>query len=372
VIGDANWASEATMVRCGEAHLRALMAALGHGEKEGELALHLYGEMTRHWGQATLAPLKFRSVLTLDHSPLEFSVALSPAGAKLRWVVDCAARDSDPIESREIGVDLCRRLQSFGADLSRVDAVVGALAGAPKRPPMGVGVEPFGGKGPMFKLYFPGGTGAEEEEACLAALEALGLSGAARFVRSMYEGEGARHFLFALDMVPSAEARAKVYVRCANENYLAMARRLARACGEGDDKVAMVEAFGRAMAGLPEGGDFARAAVRLVTTMQFVEGRDTPRSFACNYSVSPVIGSDDGDEPLDDGLVSRRIGDVLAKHDLDAGPYLRAVEAFRRVPLDDEYMMHDYVTLQGRPGASGVSVYLNPRFHAYHLEPDEW
>lgn len=348
------------------------MAALGHGEKEGELALRLYGEMTRHWGQATLAPLKFRSVLTLDHSPLEFSVALSPAGAKLRWVVDCAARDNDPIESREIGVDLCRRLLPFGAELSRVDAAVGALAGVPKQAPIGVGVEPFGGKGPMFKLYFPGGAGVEED-GCLAALEALGLSGAARFVRSMYEVEGARHFLFALDMVPSAEARAKVYVRCAPKNYLAMARRLAQASGEGDDKVAMIEAFGRAMAGLPpEGGDFTRAAVRLVTTMQFVEGRDTPRSFACNYSVSPVIGADDDDVPLDDGLVSQRIGDVLAQHALDAGPYLRAVEAFRRVPLDEEYMMHDYVTLQGRPGASGVSVYLNPRFHAYHLEPDEW
>lgn len=358
------------MARCGEAHLRALLSALGHDE--GELALRVYEEMTRHWGQTPLAPLKFRSVLTLDYSPLEFSVALSPAGAKLRWVVDCVASDGDPIESRAIGVDLCRRLRPFGAELSRLDAVVGALAGAPTKAPLGVGVEPVrAGGAMMFKVYFPGGAGAEEE-ACVAALEALGLRGGARFARAMFEVEGARHFLFALDLVPSAEARAKVYVRCAPAAYRGLLGRLAHACGEGEGKVAAVEAFARAMAGLPPGADFGPAAARLVTTLQFVEGRDAPRSFACNYALSPNIGSGEGAEPLDDGLVSRRIGEVLAQCGLDAGPYLRALEVFRRVPLDEEYMIHDYVTMQGRPGAASVSVYLNPRFHAYHLEPEEW
>jgi hypothetical protein len=364
------WDPDATMAQHGEAHLRALAAALGHDELAG--LLRVYKEMTRHWGQVPLSARAFPSDLTFDASPLEFSVATSGAGARLRWAVDCVAADGNPAESRALGLDLCERLGAFGADRSRLRVACELLAAAPRRAPLMVGVD-LGARGTMFKAYLRGqGAVAEGERACVEALEALGLRAPAQLMREAFEGEGAAFHLFALDLEPSALARVKVYVSCGRANFGGLLAKLVAASGEGEGKLALVRDFVRVLSGRRPGVDVSVEASHLVFTVQFVAGRDAPLGLACNYAHQPVEGLGEGAEALDDGRVSQRVGEAFALAGLSEGPYRRALEAFARVPLGNEYLLHNCVTLQGTPGAAAISVYLNPRFNAYQREPDEW
>ncbi len=364
------WDSRATLASYGELHLRALAAAMGHADVEG--AVRVYREMTRHWGETPLAAKAFRSRLTFDSTPLEFSLAVQRSGPRLRWGVDCTSASGDRAESRAIGLDLCRRLGAFGAELSRFGAVFDLLTWSPARPRasgVGVGVD-FSPKGAAFKAYFAGaGTG---EGACGEALEALGLRAQARFMRELFAAEGARFYLFSLDLVPGDAARVKVYLEGPPESFAGTMRRLVEANGEGPEKLALVEAFVRTLSGIAPGADVSAAAAHLITTVQFVSGHDAPLGLACNYAPQPLAGWGDEVEVTDDGRAAARVREAFAQQGLPAGPYERALAAFARVPLEDEYMIHNCVTLQGKPGETSLAVYLNPRFNAYLLEPDEW
>jgi hypothetical protein len=101
-----------------------------------------------------------------------------------------------------------------------------------------------------------------------------------------------------------------------------------------------------------------------------VGGRDAPGGLAFNYLLHPSLDGGDGDDDegaLDDEGISRRVVAVFERNGLDASAYLRALAAFARVPLRDEYLIHNFAALQGRPGSEGLSVYLNPRFFGYRF-----
>jgi hypothetical protein len=366
------WDPRASMAQHGEAHLRALAGALGVAGLDGPL--RIYHEMTRHWGQTPLAARAFQSPLTFDGSPLEFSVATSRAGARLRWAVDCVAADGDRARGRTLGLELCERLRVFGADPSRLGVVAEVLAPATRPLPPMVGVD-FDARGaPTFKAYLRGGAALEGgARLCLEALEALGLGEPAAFMREVFEIGRVGLYLFALDLRPADEApRVKVYVDSGPAEFSPLMARLAAASGEGEGKLALVRDFVRSLGRLGPAGDPSDRAMHVVTTVQFVAGRAAPAGFACNYTPQTIDSYDPEVEAFDDARLSVRLGEAFALAGLDAAGYRRALAAFARVPLGDEYFIHNCTALQGRPGDATLSVYLNPRFNAYQREPDEW
>jgi hypothetical protein len=239
---------------------------------------------------------------------------------------------------------------------------------------MGVGVD-FGRAGALFKAYFRLRPFADADERCCATLEALGMREQAAFVGDFLRGQNVHCRLFGVDLSPGAAARAKVYFSCAGAALRDTAARLVEACGEGPEKLALFEHFATTLSGF-EPGQIERAAPRLKMAVQLVEGRPRPIDFTPYYwlfsALDDVEDEDEEDDGLDDEAVSRRVVALFARHGLPDAPYRRALEAFARVPLRDEYLIHTYVGFQGQPGKTSISVYLNPRFNAYRLEPEEW
>ncbi|HEU4538583.1 MAG TPA: tryptophan dimethylallyltransferase family protein [Polyangiaceae bacterium] len=369
------WDPDASMARHGEVHARVLAEAVGHADVEG--ALRVYRAMAHDWGETPLADFAFRSKMTQDLTPLEFSVATSRAGARLRWALHCVDRTGrDAGAGRALGVGLCERLTAFGADLGRFRVALEELA--PERAirgvPLMVGVD-FGGRGPTFKAYFRGGAVTDPERRCCAALRALGLGGQAAFLDDVF-GRGPVHcFLVGLDLEPSAGARVKVYLACGPVELERSLARLVEACGEPPAKLAAIEHFADALGGRPGAIRTSLTAINSLITLQFVGGREAPAGLAFNHLLHPSLdgdgaGDDDDDDDggaLDDEAISRRLVEIFARSGLDAGAYLRALAAFARVPLRDEYLIHNFAALQGRPGAESLSVYLNPRFFGYRF-----
>jgi DMATS type aromatic prenyltransferase len=212
--------SNMTFQEFGNGRLQALCKAVGYGPAEIQTVQRFFTVMSSPWGTQRIgtAPA-WRSDITDDNTPFEFSLALEGDRPEVRFLIEAQNNPTTLQSTWEDGLALNERLnQEFGIPLDRFNLVKDLFV--PRNPSARYTLwHAFclkaGGK-PAIKVYLnPAAQGLEKSNAVIKeALERLGFANAWRFISEVAMKRGAKDRLiyFSLDLSAHAAARIKVYI----------------------------------------------------------------------------------------------------------------------------------------------------------------
>ncbi len=207
----------------GNARLRALCQAVGFEDADTQTVQRFFTFMGSPWGEQRIGTIPiWRSDITDDHTPFEFSLALEGTRPEIRFLIEAQGTRANPTtlqSSWHDGLLLNHRLhREFGVPLERFACVQDLFE--PRNPSVRFSLwhafclKP-GGE-PEFKVYLnPHARGPEQAKALVKeALERLGFSRAWRCLSevAMRRGEKDQPVYFSLDLSAHRAARVKLYV----------------------------------------------------------------------------------------------------------------------------------------------------------------
>ena len=357
--------STQTHFQYGAQKLRALCDALGFGEKT-EPTIKLFRSLIYPWGETAIgeAP-RWPSDIGDDHTPFEFSLALSEKQPELRILIEAQGVVPTLQSQREAGRALTERLiRDFGVAVERLRLVEDLFF--PEEPEgifavwHGVSFSPD--KEPEFKIYLNPQAQGEARAAAIMeeALDRLGFRRVWPVIAEIAARRGPEKDefkYFSLDLSGDKAARVKLYVQHhdATVEDLEIALSAASNYVKGD-----VTEFCQAMTG--SNGPFSERSV--ITCFSFVEeDKDCPSVGNFHLPLRAYT--------YNDQLASDRIYRYLAKHILPSSIiYERFLPAFAKRSLKDGKGMHTYVSFRREQGYSRITLYLAPE--AYKIqEPTE-
>jgi Tryptophan dimethylallyltransferase len=333
--------------------LGSLCAAAGFGSEADDI-VRTVADLMRPWGERPLGqPSAWISEISDDHTPVEFSVALSREDAEVRVLFEPQGAEPTLPAYRAAGLAFHERLErEFGADLRRFRLVQDLFLPENMQGRLAVwsSVVFSPGRAPSFKAYFnPQARGRAHAEALVEeALSRLGLAGAWSSLVKTPLRRGPRLDelkYFALDLTSAAHARVKIYVH----HHDATPEDLEFACGAADGYLpGEALEFARAM----RGGDGPMRERSPFTCSSFdgfaAKGDVRPASTTVYIPVCAYAH--------DDAAVRARVHDYLVAKDLGAPLYASIVDGFANRPLEAGVGMHSWVAL--RRSRAGVRVTL--------------
>lgn len=353
-----------SLVEVGSERLEALARGLGFDAPSLQAMKDVFLMLASSWRRlpAGGAP-PWPSDVCDDHSLFELSMALDAEGPQLRVLVEPMDEPHSLRANRSASQRLHEELaRAHGLDLRRLRALEDLLMpeeaqgrfvawqSAAFRP----------GHPVDLKVYFnllvhgPGREARLTEE----ALSRLGFHHAWRTVAGVL---GRRELgldapvYFALDLSPRADARVKLYFR----HLQADAAFVEEMCALGrHHQPGVVRAFCRAMSGGGEGPYLGKGPV---TCFSFTDPEDArPHAVTAYFPVSHYA--------RDDREIRQRLVDYLHEQELPSAPYLGALEACARRPLDAGTGIHTYAAVrwQGKPR---VTVYFSPESYGMMKQP---
>jgi len=307
------------------------------------------------WGGAPIpsAPA-WPSDIGDDHSPYEFSLAMTRSAAELRFLVEAQAASGDFAGTRDASLELNERLAQRGADFRRFNvlrdiflpdvrqarfALWHAVALAPGRLRVKVYLNPqIAGTGDSIRLVREA-LDRLEMRTCWSTV-------ASAIPRRSLRGHGLRYF--AIDLEASTGARVKVYLypRDVTARVLEGVAALRRGYVQGE-----VTEFCQAMTG--SSGPYHAHPVCVYIAFS---GKD-PRPAAVTVQV-PIRYYVSNDR-----VAQGRIRSYLQHHGLDAAAYHRALQAVARRPLSAKSGLHTYVSLRTGLAAPRVTVYFGAELY---------
>ncbi|MEU7005486.1 tryptophan dimethylallyltransferase family protein [Streptomyces sp. NPDC046332] len=306
------------------------------------------------------------SFLSDDHTPVEFSLALTPGAAPtLRVVLEPGCGAPDLARNGHTGLKAVRAMgRRWGFDTGRLDQLEDLFFPSDPQGPFALwcALEMVPGGIPRVKVYLnPAASGQERSAATVR--KALRRLGHRRAFAALPEGD--RHLFFALDLGEWDEPRVKVYL-AHHDMSAAEAARLSRV--DGGPGPAEIASFFRTMAGHdadgtePREGRDPRLDLRPVQSCHaFTEtAADRPSGFTLYIPVRDYARHDG--EALDRALA------VLGRYGIDPAPLLSSLSAVTPRRLRDGVGLVAYVGLAhqvGRP--TRVTTYISSE--AYAVRP---
>lgn len=349
----------------GSERLGAFARGLGFDVASTQQMQEVFHLLAASWrglplGEAPLWP----SDVCDDQSPYELSVALDAEGPQVRMLVEPMDAPHSLAANRAASLRLHEELaRHHGIQLERLRALEGLLLpeDAQGRFVAWHAVGFSQGEAPDFKVYLNlqvQGAG----RAPLLAEEALHRLGFRHAWSTVAEVLGRREVgmdevvYFALDLSAREEPRAKLYFR----HHGATASYLEELCALGrHHQPGAVTGFCRTMAG---GGEGPYGGKGLVSCFSFTDPADArPKAVTAYFPVSH--------HARDDREIRERLTGYLQDQGLPTAPYLGALEACARRPLEAGVGIHTYAALrcQGKPR---VTVYFSPETYGM-LPPRE-
>lgn len=351
----AQLASSAAIVDSLAGRLAALCAALGFHEESITIAVRVFRDVvipaTRlaHFG---VGRRNWASEVSDDHTPIEFSVTLSPASAEVRVLFepqgeagtiashrDAALRAHDDwVERYGIDVGRFRRIQHLFApsDMQGHFALWSAIVFAD-------------GQAPAFKTYFnPQARGIAASPSLVEeGLRRLGLAHAWPRLASIC-ARRAPHLdelkYFALDLTAGEESRVKIYMR----HHDAMPDQLEAVVMEAvDARPSEAAEFAIAM-----GGGWRCFSERAPFTCAAFTGGCGVRPSSVTLYI-PVCAY-----ARDDREVEQRVSAYMVDRGMDDRPYRRVLAAFAKRPLADGVGMQSWIAFRSARGIPRLTVYL--------------
>jgi DMATS type aromatic prenyltransferase len=344
-----------TLITSGRERVTALARALGFDAPSTGAMQDVFLTLASSWRElpAGGAP-PWPSDVCDDHSPFELSIAIDAEGPQLRVLVEpmdaAPSLDSNRAASLRLHEELARhhginveRLRALESLLMPEEAQGRFVAWHSAAFSLGQPVD--------FKVYFnllahgPG-------RAARLTQEALDRIGFHKAWATVAEVLGRREaglddvVYFALDLSSRADARAKLYFR----HLQPTAAYLEEVCAVGrHHQPGVVSEFCRQMAG---GGEGPYGGKGPVTCFSFTDPADArPKAVTAYFPVSHYA--------RDDQEIRQRLSDYLKDQGLATAPYLGALEACARRPLEAGTGIHTYAAVrwQGKPR---VTVYFSP------------
>lgn len=204
----------------GSERLAALCQAVGFDGQDTQTAQRTFEYMCGPWGKQDIEKIPaWRSDLTDDHTPFEFSLALEEGQPEVRFLLEAQGEPTTLRSSWEAALGLNERLhRELGVPLERFEQVRELFEPVDERARFGlwhaVCVAPGGA--PTFKVYLnPFARGPEgAEELVRRAFERLGFSEAWHFLSTvaMRRGSLDQPIYLSLDLSAQRAARIKVYL----------------------------------------------------------------------------------------------------------------------------------------------------------------
>jgi DMATS type aromatic prenyltransferase len=212
--------SSMTFQEFGTGRLQSLCEAVGYGPAEIQTVQRFFTVMSSPWGSQRIgtAPA-WRSDITDDNTPYEFSLALEGDRPEVRFLIEAQNSPTTLQSTWDDGLALNERLnQEFGIPLERFNLVKDLFE--PRNPAARYALwHAFclkaGGK-PAVKVYLnPAAQGPEKSNMVIKeALERLGFANAWRFISEVAMRRGSKDKLiyFSLDLSAARAARIKIYI----------------------------------------------------------------------------------------------------------------------------------------------------------------
>lgn len=333
----------------GAERLRALCDGLGlsaQREREAQKVLSCF--LTR-WGDTTIGRKpRWKSDITDDHSPFEFSLAMDGVEPELRILVEAQAERPGLLASWEAGRALSRELaEEFGMPLDRLSRIEHLFAPTDLNAKFAIwhAVALRADGPPEFKIYLnPQAQGRGCSGNIVArAMALLGFPDAAvpRSGRSLDEIK-----YISLDMSNRPSARIKLYA--------------AHHGATGDDIEAALSPASYYVSG--EAADFCRhmsghdgpySSLPVQTCLAYASNHEAPLMGTVHFPVRSYAPNDE--------IVRDRILEYLGEP--TAHIYSKAIASFANRPLDAGVGMQTYASLRQQKGGSRMTVYLSPELY---------
>ncbi|WP_310418523.1 tryptophan dimethylallyltransferase family protein [Chamaesiphon sp. OTE_8_metabat_110] len=343
-----------TYVECGIEKLTALCNAVGLNAQLDRV-IHVFRALTTSWGDRRIGETTtWRSDVSDDCAPFEFSLALDPQQTELRVLIEAQGSDPTLQSNWQAGLDLNQHLAAnFNVSLDRFEQIADLFA--PTNPEakfsMWHAVCFYPDKEPAFKLYLnpqaqsPSRSAAVIEE----SLVRLGFTHAWPTLAETAAQRGPdkdQFVYFSLDLAAHDRARVKVYLRHqdATPAELESALSAARNYVPGD----AIE-FCQAMA--PGQTSFSKKSA--ITCFSLIAGDDESPSSGTLYI--PV-----SNYAPDDRVVCDRLDLYFIQHSLPVFTYHSAIRSLAIRPLEAGIGMQSYTSFRREKQHQRVAVYLNP------------
>lgn len=337
----------------GSERLRTLCRGLGLNDQREREAQKLLSRFLMRWGDTSIgrAP-RWRSDITDDHSPFEFSIAMDGREPELRILVEAQAQRPGLMANWEAGCALSNALaEEFGMSLDRLKAIEHLFVPTDPKAKFGIwhAVSLRADTAPEFKIYLnPQAQGRGSSGNIVArALALLGFPNAIvpRSERSLDEVK-----YISLDMTNRPDARIKLYAahHDATVSDIEAALRPASyyVSGEATD-------FCLHMAG--QEGPYTNLPVQ--TCLAYAANHEAALMGTVHFPVRSYAPNDE--------IVRDRILEYLGEP--TAQIYRTAMDSFANRPLNEGVGMQTYASLRQQEGGSRMTVYLSPEL--YSIDP---
>ena len=342
-----------TLRSLGRKQIDSLCRALGIVEQT-DRTLAVFDIVSSTWGERITDRPMFTSDVTDDCSPYEFSVAFDGRGPELRLLAEAQGTRGTSREQWSAGWRLSEQIAlRFKASLARARRI------APLFEPKSLGLTfalwhaaSFGSTQPSFRMYFNpqarGRTYATQH--VLAALETLGMGGAAAWLRDRFPQGEHNPIYFSVDLSNSPTARCKVYLA---HPGITADRLESLIVGYGGHQPGDVSSFCQTMTGTS--GPWPSRP--LLTCFAFREGNDLPGTVTLHVPIRRYAPNDQ--------IALERIASQLTA--AEAVVYERGVRSLARRELDRSTGIQTYASLRREDGRRRLTVYLSPEAYSAQI-----
>ena len=342
-----------TLRNLGHKQINGLCAALGIAE-QADRTLTTFDILSNTWGDRAIDRPRFKSDITDDSSPYEFSVAFDGRAPELRVLAEAQGSRGTSLDQWQAGWRLSEQLaRGFGVSLARARRV------APLFEPKAHGLTfalwhaaSLRTTQPEFRIYFnPQARGrAHAMPHVHTALETLGMGGSAAWMKDRFSQGEHNPLYFSVDLSDSSTARSKVYLSHPGASADRIESLLAGYAGH---KAGEIRAFCRAMTG----SDGPWPNRPLLTCLAFREGCDMPYTITLHVPIRCYAQNDQ--------VALERIANQLTPK--EASAYERAVRCLARRPLDRCAGIQTYASVRHEDGRKRMTIYLSPEVYSVPL-----
>jgi DMATS type aromatic prenyltransferase len=348
-----------TYVEAGIEKLTALCDAVGLKDKTAQ-AIEIFRAMTVSWGDRSISDKSaWKSDVSDDFSPFEFSIAFKEDRAELRVLLEAQGTEPTLQSNWQAGLNLNQYLADhFNVSLDRFRQIEDLYV--PTNPDAKFAIWHavcfYPDKEPEFKLYL-NPRSQHNNRATAVVEESLVRLGFPHAWIGLAEiaaqrGPDRDEFVyFSLDLSSPAQARVKIYLR----HYDATVADLEKALSLADNYVAgdAIE-FCQAMA--PEQSSFFAKPV--ISAFSWVEGDNAiPSSGTLHLPISSYA--------TDDRCVCDRLDLYFIHCSFPISIYHSAIQSLATRSLDAGIGMHSYTSLRREQQQRRVTLYLNPEVHGF-------
>jgi DMATS type aromatic prenyltransferase len=347
-----------TYVECGIEKLTALCHSVGLNSKIEQIT-DIFRTLTLSWGETAVgAKTTWKSDVSDDCSPFEFSIALDPNKAELRVLIEAQGRDPNLQSNWQAGLELNQQLAAkYNVDLDRFEQIADLFAPTNSEAKFSMWHSAcfYPDKEPAFKIYLNPQAQSKSKAAAIVE-ESLVRLGFDRAWLTLAETAAQRgpdkdeFIYFSLDLAAHVQARVKVYLR----HHDATPAELESALSAANNYVAgdAIE-FCQAMA--PGQTSFTQKPV--ITSFAFIKGDNSvPYSGTLHLPISNYAA--------DDRVVCDKIDLYFIQHGFPVSVYQSVLKSFAKRQLEAGIGMHSYVSLRRQDREQRVTIYLNPEINA--------